>query len=220
MHRHVDLPGQRRDLAEGAVGNGIGRVRREAERNQRVLAPAVAQGEALGEVVVRIGTVGRREVEHDHAERNAHAGGQGRLERRLGEEVHVVEASDAAAQHLGAGEERAVLHERGRDMLHLRGPDMSFEPAHQRQVVGQAAHQRHRGVRMGVDQPGDQRVLAQVDFLIGGKAVPGVGQRQHRFDDAVAQGDAMTFQHRACGLDRDDPARTEKGISKHGVSSI
>jgi hypothetical protein len=192
-------------------------MRGEAERQQRVLAPLVAQREALGEVVVRIGAVGRRKIEHDHAERYAHAGFQRGLQRRAREEVHVVEAGDAAAQHLGAGEQRAVLHELRRDVLHLGGPDVLLQPAHQRQVVGQAAHQRHRRVGVRVHQPRDQRMLAEVDLFIGGIARLRVGARQHGLDQTVAQRDAMLFQDRARGLDRDDPARTKQAAWRDGL---
>jgi hypothetical protein len=92
-------------------------VRREAERHQRVLAAAVAQLEALAQVVGRVRRVRGRKVDHDQAERHAHAGRLRRFQRRFREEVHVVEAGDAPAQHLGAGERGAVAHELGRDVL-------------------------------------------------------------------------------------------------------
>ncbi len=71
---------------------------------------------------------------------------------------------------------------------------------------------------MGVHQPGDQHVLAEIDFLIGGEAGLGGGARQQRLDDTVAQGDAMVFENRAGGLDRDDPAGTEKADLGHGFA--
>ena len=39
-----------------------------------------------------------------------------------------------------------------RNVLRLGRPDVLLQPAHQRQVVGEAAHQRHRGVGVRVDQ--------------------------------------------------------------------
>jgi hypothetical protein len=98
----------------------------------------------------------RSETRCDDAERGNACQGARRFRRGLREEVHVVEAGDAAAQHLGAGEQRAVADEGGRDMLRLGGPDGFLQPAHQRQIVGDAAHQRHGGMRVQVDQAGDQ----------------------------------------------------------------
>ena len=43
VHRQVELGGELSHLAEGRVGHGIGRMRRQAEGCERMLAPAVAQ---------------------------------------------------------------------------------------------------------------------------------------------------------------------------------
>ena len=65
VHRQVELRGIRRHLAEGRIGDRVGRVRREAEGNQRLLALPVAQLEALAQIVGGIGGVRSGEVDHD-----------------------------------------------------------------------------------------------------------------------------------------------------------
>ena len=103
----------------------------------------------------------------------------------------------------------------------LRGPDMLFEPAHERQVVGEAAHQRHRRVRVRVDQPGDEDVVGELDLLVMREALARLAGGQHRLDLAVAHGDGVVLEHRAGRLDRDDPARLEdEAASYRGVPWI
>ena len=191
------------DLPEGGVGHRVGRVRGEAERGERLVAAAVAQREALAQIVGRIRGVGGREVDDDDAQRRPHAGGERRLQRRLREEVHLVEAGDAPAQHLGAGEQGAVAHHRGRHVLALGRPDVVFQPAHERQVVGHAAHQGHRRVGMGVDQPRDQHVVGQLDRGVVGPA--GAGS-ENRFYAALGHRHGVAFEDPAGRLDRNQPA--------------
>ena len=74
VHRHVELRGVGGHALERVVGDGVGRVRRHAEREQRLVAQRIAHGEALGEVVARVAGVRRRQFDHDHADRRAHAG--------------------------------------------------------------------------------------------------------------------------------------------------
>ena len=152
--------------------------------------------------------------------RGAHAGLERRLERGIGKEIHVVEARDAAAQHLGAGGKRAIAHKLGGDMALLGRPDVLLEPAHQRQVVGQPAHQRHRCVRVRVDQPGDEDVLGELDALIAGEALARIGYGQHRLDFAVPHRDGMCCEYRAGRLDRHQPARLDDELAYLGVPCI
>ena len=74
----------------------------------------------------------------------------------LGMEVHVAAARDAAAQHFGDAEHRAVEHEVGRDEAAFARPDVLLEPGLERHVVGDAAQQRHRRVAVRVHEAGDR----------------------------------------------------------------
>ena len=113
VDRAVEFGRQRGDLAEGAVRHRVGRMGREAEREQRVVPVAVPQREPLGQVIVGVGGVGGREVDDDHAKCRTHAALQRGFGRRFRVEVHVVEAGDPAAQHFHAGELRPIPHELG-----------------------------------------------------------------------------------------------------------
>jgi hypothetical protein len=79
--------------------------------------------------------------------------------RRLGEEVHVVGARDAAAQHFGRAEQRAVVDKVRRHETAFARPDLDFQPGLQRHIVGDAAQQRHRRVSVRVDETRDQHVV-------------------------------------------------------------
>ena len=54
-----------------------------------------------------------------------------------------------AAQHLGDREHRPVTHKIFADPAALDRPDVLLEPAHERQIVGEASHQRHSRMGMG-----------------------------------------------------------------------
>jgi hypothetical protein len=62
------------------------------------------------------------------------------------------------AQHFRAGEQRAVLDELGRHQMHFHRPDVILEPVHERAVVGKTTHERHRRMRVQVDEARDQHV--------------------------------------------------------------
>ena len=69
----------------------------------------------------------------------------------------------------------------------LDRPDVILQPRHQRQVVRQPAHQRHRRVRMQVDQARDQGVAveAHVPHLLQAP----VRQRQSLGEVVIRRGD-------------------------------
>ena len=73
VDRQVELLGEHRDALQRLVAHGVGRVRREAEGEQRLAAVGVARREALGEVAGGVGRVGAGKLDRDHAEAGAHA---------------------------------------------------------------------------------------------------------------------------------------------------
>jgi len=179
-------------------------VRRERERELRRVLPRVARSETQREVGVRIGRVRGREVEHRHADQRADAGVVVGARRRVRVEVHVVAAGDAAAQHLGAREQRAVVDEFGRHEPALARPDVLLEPGLQRHVVGDAAQQCHRRVRVCVDEAGDQRVRGQRDRLARRERGVGLGRGHDRENPAVVDDERVAGEH-AGRLDGHDP---------------
>src|SRR2546421_6380288 len=89
-------------------------------------------------------------------------------------------------------------------------PDVLLEPAHERQIVRQPAHERHRGMRMRIDQSRDEHLVVERDALIAGKARSRLRRGQHRFDIAVAHRDRMLGENAAGRLDRNEPARLDE----------
>ena len=61
--------------------------------------------------------------------------GRRRARGRIGIEVHVVAAGDAAAQHLRGTQQRCVVNEIRRNETAFARPDVIFEPGLQRHVV-------------------------------------------------------------------------------------
>ncbi len=164
------------------------------------------QREALVDVFLRVRRPGGGEVDEDHADRRAHLSGIGGARGLVGEEIHVVEAGGAAAQHLGHRQPRAVVNEFGADPGAFGRPDVISQPLHQRQIVGKAAEQTHRRVGVGVDEAGDQRVFGQIKFDVGVITPPRLGAGDDRMDAAVFDGEAMVFVNGVVGFHRNDPA--------------
>ena len=96
----------------------------------------------------------------------------------------------------------------GDTMLRLDRPDVVAQPVHQRAVVGQAAHQRHRRVRMQVDEAGDEHVLGELDACSrrdSAREPPRSGSTATMRLAAIDDG--VVVEHAPGGLDRNHPAR-------------
>src|SRR5919197_5587005 len=100
-------------------------------------------------------------------------------------------------------------------MAFLSGPDVLLQPAHERQIVRQPAHQCHRGMRVRIDQSRDEHMLVERDALVARKARTRLRHGQHRFDVAVAHGDGVLGENAACRLDRNEPARLEEKRARY-----
>ena len=103
----------------------------ETKLKQGFVAKRIPRFQAAMQVGVRIAGISRRELDDDHAQHGAHLCVQRCSGRCLGKEIHVVKTSDPAAQHLGAGQQRAVVNEGWRDMGRFRRPNMIVQPRHQ-----------------------------------------------------------------------------------------
>ena len=115
--------------------------------------------------------VGRREAKHRLRAQRAHAGRRRGFRDRVLEVVHVGEAGHAGPDHLGAAEPRAEPDEVGTDERPLDRHHVAHQPDVEPQVVGEAAQQRHRHVRVRVDQARHDDAAAAVDRL-GGRDRP------------------------------------------------
>ena len=205
---------------QGCVGYGIGGVRGEGATDQRVGAELVVHLDPLVEIFVRVGRPCGGEVDDYQPDHGAHPGTAGDMAGDIREEVHVVEAGGAAAQHLGYGQLCAVTHELGAYPSPFGRPDVLVEPLHQRQVVGQAAQQGHGGMGVGIHQPGDQEMFRQVVAALRPVACLRLRGGQDLQDPAILDGDCVPLVDRVGGLHRDHPAGMDQGVDGlHHLSS-
>jgi len=82
-------------------------------------------------------------------------------------------------------------------------------------LVGEAAQQRHRRMGVRIHEARHQDVILQLQFLIPGEPDGGLLRGKNCFDPAVAHSDGMLLEHRARGLDRNDPAGAEEGALRY-----
>ena len=103
-------------------------------------------------------------------------------------------------------------------MAGLGGPDVAFQPRHQRQIVGQAAQQAHRGVGVGVDQPGHQQLAGQLDDLCAGQLRKTVQRfvRQDAENAVPLDEQGMVFEQIEILVDGEDEVGFEQGQVVHG----
>ena len=218
VQRHVELGGQLRARAQDFRRAGVGRVRRRRRDDQRMAAPALDEVARARERVLVARRVGRREAEHRLPAQRAHAGVGRRLRDRILEVVHVGEGGDAGPDHLGAGELGAERDEVGAHEFALDRHHVAHQPDVEAQIVGEPAQERHRRVRVRVDEPRHHDASAAVDRL-GGRVRIGVGA--DRCDGITRNGDGAAAMDREAFVHRQDDGVGEPEIAgRHGLSSI
>ena len=215
MQRHVELGGQLRARAQDFRRAGVGRVRRRRRDDQRMAAPALDEVARARERVLVARRVGRREAEHRLPAQRAHAGVGRRLRDRILEVVHVGEAGDAGSDHLRAAELRTERDEVGVHELALDRHHVAHQPDVEAQIVGEPAQERHRRVRVRVDEPRHHDASAAVDRL-GGRVRIGVGA--DRCDGITRNGDGAAAMDREAFVHRQDDGVGEPEIAgRHGL---
>ena len=204
LQRHVELGGQGRTGAQDFGGAGVGRMRRDRRHDQRVLLPGLQEHTGRVQRLLERRGVRRRKLEHGLAQHPAQPRlGRGARHAVL-EVVHVGKAGRAGADHLGAGQLGAQMHEFGGNELALHRHHVAEQPHVQAQVVGQAAQQGHRRVAVRVDQPRHQHLAAAVDDLGRRELRPQLGFGPDRGDVIALHRDRAGFvlgQRRVHGQD-------------------
>jgi len=166
--RHVMLAGEGRAGPERFFCVGVRRMGGDGRRDQGMAFPVGDELACIGQTVLIAGGVRGGELENRLAEHGAHpylSSGAGDFRFVV---VHIREAGCAAADHLRAGQERAIVAEFRADKLAFNGHHISHEPDVEPQVIGQAAQKGHRHVRVGVDQARHDDLTATLDGLSGG----------------------------------------------------
>ncbi len=178
------------DPAKEMVRAGVGRMRPEHRDQQAPASVTPLPRELDGRLQASPG-VGEK-PEQDARDVRPDAAVNHRTGGRLEVVVHVVEAGDAPADHLHDPQHRAPV-----DVLllqlHLQRPDALLQPGLQRHVVGVAAQQRHRTVRVRVDEAGHRHHAFGVDRLVSRHLPWGlIGRPQSRYvsslDEEVGAG--------------------------------
>ena len=109
---------------------------------------------------------------------------------------------------------REALELRDGDPARFGGPDVLAQPNLERQIVGEAAEQRHRRMRMRVDEAGKQGVGRAFVPHARSIAPLGVADRQHVDDASRFDGERETFLGDDFGLDAQRPPRTDQGVDR------
>ena len=209
MHWHIQLFCEHGNLRQRRIVDRVGRVRGEGGMHEWVFAIAIMDCLAFAQVLAGVLRPGRRKSNHNHADHRADTKLGSRRRRLIREQVHVVEAGGAPAQHLVSREASAVTHERRVNHARFSRPNLILQPAQQRQIVRHAAKQTHRRVGMGVNEPGQHRMVAAVDFAVGGHVLAPLGARHNRDDPSVCETDTVRREHGCAHFDGDDPARVD-----------
>ncbi len=99
-------------------------------------------------------------------------------------------------------------------MTRLGGPDVLAQPGHQRQVVGEPAHERHRRMGVQVDESRDEHVAGQVPPLARRVVALRLPARRDRDDSAGIDDDHVIGQHDPGGLDRHHPLGGDEAVDR------
>ena len=216
VQRHVELRGQ---LGAGAQDVGrarVWRMRRRPRHDQGVPSPALDEVPREGERVLVADCIRRRKAQDRLAAQRAHAGVGGRFRDRLLEVVHVGEAGDAGANHLGAAKAGAESDEVRAHELTLDRQHVSHQPDVEAQVVSQPPEQRHRHVRVRIDEAGHHDPPAAVDGLPGGE---GERIRTDRGDAVAGDRDPARCVNRERRIDGQDGGvgQQEIAVGRHST---
>ena len=90
----------------------------------------VSQIQALSQVIIGVTGISGGKIDHDHADGSAHAGTDSGFRAGFRKKVHVVETGNAAFDHLGARELRAIQNKLSINVLIFCRPDVLIEPCH------------------------------------------------------------------------------------------
>ena len=156
---------------------------------------------------------GRRKTHDRRPDHRTHVQIDSRPCNELGEEILVAETGDACRQHLGDREFRPVPNHFRADPALLRGPDTVLQPCLERQIVRETPEQRHRGVRVRVDQARNQRMMRALDDHTGLIRFAGINIGHDVDDAAIDDDDGVLQQYRSVRLHRYAPAWHDQSVA-------
>ena len=130
IDRDLQLLREHQYLLETLVADGVGRMRGHTEAQQGLVFQFVAHRQAFAQVVLRIAGIGGGKFKHNDAQCRTRSGVQRCPSRHLGKEVHVIKTGHSATEHLGTGEQGAVIDELRRRVPGFRRPYAFRQPVH------------------------------------------------------------------------------------------
>ncbi len=154
----------------------------------------------------------RGEIDDRFAQHAAHTRFFGGARDGVFKVIHVGVAGDAAAQHFEHAEARSPGDEILGYVASFGGENVFLEPVVEREVVGDSAEQAHRGVRVAVDQAGENEGAARVDDFCGVELRFDFGPRTHRNDRIASNGNGAVFDDPLLGVHCDDGAAGDENI--------
>ena len=199
--------GDGQDTAKGVIADRIRRMRGQHQLQAPVTRNFIARGEAARDIGFSVGRVGCWKLDNRAANGCAHPGFARGPCRDIVIKVHVGETGGAASDHFSASEFGAIENERFGQVLGFDRPNVIFQPRHQRRVVGEPAHQRHRGMRVQINEAGNQHMRIEPRFAHVGELLARDRRRQDRDDAGTRQHDGVVFQYCRGRFNRDHPAR-------------
>ena len=210
-HVRARAVGEPPHAAEQIGAAGVGGVRREPgpdARARRVGAEAL--DEALGQREVGL----RRAVVERVADHRAEAARLHRRRHRVHVAVAIRDGRDAVQEQLEAARQGA-----GPQLVRTETPLQREQPAREplaaRHILGEAAEDPHRRMRVGVDEPREQDRASEVDDLPGRV----LGRRPDGADLRPLDGDRSGSVDRRRRVEREDLIREEdEGRGIHGGS--
>ena len=168
MHFRAELLRRARDLLQEIRRTGVGRVRAEHDGDAAVRRAVIVLVER--DILLDFLLAVRRYADDTAREDAAHARLRDDIRDALHERpVHIRKRRRARLDHLDRGQRRAPV-DIVRDHLRLDRPDMVVEPLHELHIIRVAAQERHRRVRMSIDEARHCKHILPIYDLIGCKA--------------------------------------------------
>ena len=142
-------------------------MRRDGRDDQRVAFPLVRELLDVLHAFVPGFIVGRGKIEQRLAEHGTHSGFRRLFGNGVLEVIHIHERRRAAFDHLQTAELGPPAHKLFIDVFGFSRKDVFLQPLHQHEVVGDAAKQDHRHMRVGVDESRHDDARSRIDDALG-----------------------------------------------------
>ena len=208
--RNVNHNGRARSLGKIAhllemiFGDRVRRVRRDSGRDERIAFPLLDEPFCVSHRIRPSLIVSDGKVYDRLAEHAAHASLHRLVRDGILEVVHIAVGGRAAANHFGESEPCADAHELFGNILRFSREDVFRQPLLQIKIVCQPAKERHRHVRVAVDETGNDDLAARINRLARGVFSLYLGALADGNDATITHDDCAVFDNAPLVIHRDD----------------